>query len=326
MSTLFTNFFENINQIAPLEHNFTEVLDTIALKPKTLYFHGKLPENMAKTQNSDKISKHKTKVQSTKENRTSRPKTVAIVGSRHSTRYGEEIAYKLAFELAKKGVVVVSGLAFGIDTVAHRGCLDAGGITVAVLGTAIDDIYPKPHKSVARRIIEQNGAVLSEYAPGSSPFPKTSFLERNRLISGLSDAVVVVEAAERSGSLNTAAHAIEQNKDLFAVPGNITSPYSQGCNRLIRQGAFPYSEPKDVLELLFPSDYAKHYKRLKHQELIGDTDVETKILQAVAAGVRTSEEIMEQTHLPPEVFNQTVTLLEIKSRLRPLGMGTWSLA
>ena len=347
MSTLFTNFFENINQITPLGHDFTEVLDTIALKPKTLYFHGKLPENMVKMRNPVKITQHEIDVKSSPKARTSRPKTVAIVGSRHSTRYGEEIAYRLAYELAKKGVVIVSGLAFGIDTVAHRGCLDAGGITVAVLGTAIDDIYPKPHEPVARRIIEQGGAIISEYAPHTTEYrdtplapaeyydkdtrqrkldPKSSFLYRNRLISGLSDVVVVVEAAERSGSLNTAAHAIEQGKDVFALPGNITSPYSQGCNKLIRQGALPYTEPVDVLRELFPEDYIQQYKRIKRQDLIGDTDVETKILQALAAGARTSEEITSLTHLPPEVFNQTVTLLEIKSRLRPLGMGTWSLA
>ena len=113
MSTLFTNFFEKINQIPPLEHDFTEVLSTIALKPKILYFRGNLPKNMLKTAKTGVLS---------------RPKTVAIVGSRHNTRYGEEVAYKLAYELGKKGVVVVSGLAYGIDSIAHRGCLAAGGV------------------------------------------------------------------------------------------------------------------------------------------------------------------------------------------------------
>ena len=312
MSTLSTHFFTKINQISPLEENFTEVLEAIALKPKTLYFCGKIPKNVLEKTTSSS-------------NHPSRPKTVAIVGSRHNTRYGEEIAYRLAYELAKNDVVIVSGLAYGIDTIAHKGCLDAGGITVAVLGTAIDDIYPKAHLGVAKRIIKQGGAIISEYPPGSVPFPKTSFLERNRLISGLADIVVVVEAAERSGSLNTATHALDQGKEVFAVPGNITNPYSQGCNKLIRQGAFPYTEPDDVLRLLFPHKYLRHQRKLKKDNLIGDTDAETLIIQAIASGARSGEQIMTITHLPTEVFNQTTTLLEIKGRLQSLGMNHWSL-
>ena len=353
MSTLFSHFFTKFNQISPLEANFTEVLSTIALTPKTLYFYGKLPQNVTK---------------SAKTSYSGRPKTVAIVGSRHNTKYGQEVAYKLAYELAKHGVIVVSGLAYGIDSIGHQGALDAGGITVAVLGTPIDQIYPTTHAALARQILEQNGVVISEYAsrtakyltaplaPGeagwngdkwitysaenaedyvadpSHPFRqrriemKASFLYRNRLISGLSDIVVVVEAAEKSGSLNTATHALAQGKDVFAVPGNITSPYSQGCNKLIRQGAYPYTEPNDILRLLFPADFAKKQKHLSQLGLFGDTDTETAILQALAAGARSGEQIMTLTHLPPEVFNQTVTLLEIKGRLRPLGANNWSLA
>ena len=321
MSTLFSHFSEKINQISPLESNFTEVLDTIALKPKTLYFYGKIPKNMSKQ----------------------RPKTVAIVGSRHNTKYGEEVAYKLAYELAKHNVIIISGLAFGIDSIGHQGCLDAGGTTIAVLGTRINDIYPRSHRPLAERILEQNGAIISEYAPLSdqnAPLApaeylsetgkrqiaqSAAFLYRNRLIAGLSDIVVVVEAAEKSGSLNTATHAIEQGKTVYAVPGNITSPYSQGCNKLIKQGAIPYTEPSDILQELFPEEFYKKQKRLKKAHLIGDTDVETLILRAIAEGLRKGDDIMRATHLPPEVFNQTVTLLEIKGRLRSLGMNTWSL-
>ena len=317
MSTLFSLIFTKINQISPLEHNFTEVLEAIALKPKMLYFRGKLPENMVKT--------------------------VAIVGSRHNTRYGQEVAYQLAYKLAQKGVIIVSGLAYGIDSIGHRGCLDAGGTTVAVLGNPIDKIHPHAHTALAREIIEKNGAIISEYPPTNSENPyfapgeylsksgkrqveyKTSFLYRNRLIAGLSDIVVVVEAAEKSGSLNTATHALNQGKTVFAVPGNITNPYSQGCNKLIKQGALPYTSPEDIFQELFPEDYAKKHQKLSRQKLIGDTDVETKILQAIASGCRSGEEIMQKTKLPPEVFNQAVTLLEIKSRLRPLGLNNWGL-
>ena len=299
MSTLFTHFFNKINTISPLEHNFTEGLASIALMPKTLYFRGKIPENMAKT--------------------------VAIVGSRHNTRYGKEVAYKLAYELGKRGVIVISGLAYGIDSIGHRGCLDAGGTTIAVLGTPIDEIYPREHKGLAREIIEKNGAIISEYAPGAKVYPKVSFLERNRIISGLSDIVVVVEAAERSGSLNTATHALEQGKEVFAVPGNITSPYSQGCNKLISQGATPYTEPDDILRILFPEEYIKRHKKSKKQGLIGDNDVETAILSSLAEGLRSGDEIMRKSKLPPEVFNQSISMLEIKGRIRALGMNNWSL-
>ena len=315
MSTPFSHFFTKINQISPLESNFTEVLEAIALKPKTLYFRGKMPENVSKTDSG-----------TPEQTRTRRPKTVAIVGSRHNTKYGEEVAYKLAYELGKHGVVVVSGLAFGIDSIGHRGCLDAGGVTVAVLGTAIDRIYPTAHTGLAREIIAKNGAIISEYPPSAQIIPKWTFLERNRLISGLSDIVVVVEAAEQSGSLNTATHAIEQGKTVFAVPGNITNPYSQGCNKLIQQGATPYTGPDDILRELFPEEYTKKHQKLRQQSLIGDIDTETLVLVALSQGLRDGERIMQATKLPPEVFNQTVTLLEIKGRLRSLGANLWSLA
>ena len=331
MSTLFTHFFDKINTFSPLEYNFTEGLSSIALMSKTLYFYGKMPENMSKNGSNQPPE---------------RPKTVAIVGSRHNTRYGEEVAYKLAYELGKRGVIVISGLAYGIDSIGHRGCLDAGGITIAVLGTRIDDIYPKKHLSLAEEILDKNGAIISEYAPKDlledAPLApgeyidkkskkreinqRASFLYRNRIISGLSDIVVVVEAAERSGSLNTATHALSQGKEVFAVPGNITSPYSRGCNKLIGQGAFPYTEPDDILRVLFPDEYLKNYQKAKKCGLIGDTDVETTILKALSEGFRSGEKIMEKSNLPPEVFNQTITMLEIKGRIRSLGMNNWGLS
>ena len=313
MSTLFTDSFVKINQISPLEHDFTEVLESIALTPKTLYFRGKLPQNMSK---NGKIT---------------RPKVVAIVGSRHNTKYGEEVAYRLAYELARHGVIVISGLAYGIDSIGHRGCLAGGGTTIAVLGTPIDKIYPSRHEALAREIIEKGGAIISEYGPSTDGATasnidyRLSFLYRNRLISGLSDTVVVVEAAERSGTLNTAAHALSQGRDVFAVPGNITSPYSRGCNKLIREGAFPYTSPDDVLYSLFPEEYIKNRKHLHKNNLIGDNDVESMILQALANGFISGDEIMKSTSLPPEVFGSAVSLLEIKGRISALGANNWAL-
>ncbi len=345
MSTLFSHFFTKINQISPLEADFTEVLDSIVLKPKILYFYGKMPENMVKNAKTNTIKQHKIKNESSDKNRTSRPKVVAIVGSRHNTKYGEEIAYKMAYELAKKGIIVVSGMAFGVDSIAHRGCLDAGGVTVAVLGTPIDHIYPAQHKPLAKEIIEKGGAVISEYAPAYTPAsvplapgeyldklggrrtcnPKASFLYRNRLISGLADVVVVVEATERSGSLNTAAHALEQGKEVFAVPGNITSRYSQGCNKLIRQGATPYTCIDDILNLLFPEAYLGRRPKSSQVLLFGDTDEETAILQALARGLRTGDDIIAASGISTTDFNQAITLLEIKGAVCSLGANNWSL-
>ncbi len=300
MSTLFNDFSQKINQISPQEAKYTEVLSTIALMPKMLYFCGKIPENVVKT--------------------------VAIVGSRHNTRYGEEVAYKMAYELAKRGVIIISGLAYGIDSIAHRAALDAGGTTIAVLGTPINQIYPRNHKGLAREIIENGGAIISEYAPGAKVYPKTSFLERNRIISGLADIVVVVEAAEKSGSLNTAAHALDQGKEVYAVPGNITNPYSQGCNKLITQGANPYTGPEDLLRALFPEEFAKKRKKLATLLLFGDNDIETKILRCLADGIRDGAKITEKLCLPPALFNETITILEIKGIVRALGANNWSLA
>jgi len=177
----------------------------------------------------------------------SRP-AVAIVGARSCSRYGAQVARELARELAAAGIVVVSGLARGIDGEAHRGALAAGGLTVAVLGCGIDRDYPSAHAELARRIAE-SGLVVSEYPPGVEPAP-WRFPARNRILAGLAGATVVVEARERSGALITADFALELGRDVFAVPGEITSGLSKGTNDLIRQGATPLLEVDDVLEAL----------------------------------------------------------------------------
>lgn len=286
-----------INHIKPENNEFTEVLSHIALVPEMLHYYGNLPEK--------------------------RLKTVAIVGSRHNTRYGEEVAYKLAYELAKKGVVIVSGLAYGIDSIAHRGAVDAEGLTIGVLGTEIEKIYPAPHKPLAQKMLDLGGVVMSEYQRGDEIWPQTSFLMRNRIISGLSDVVVVVEAAEKSGSLNTALHALEQGKMLYAVPGNITNPYSQGCNKLIKQGAEPYTGVEDVMNYLFPP---KRKKKQSGQLLIfGDDDVETAILQVMYEGEEDGDVMVARLGMGTQEFNQAVTMLEIKGRVQALGANKWRL-
>jgi DNA processing protein len=172
---------------------------------------------------------------------------VAIVGARSCSPYGTQVARLLGRELAGAGLVVVSGMARGIDAEAHRGALEAGGVTVAVLGCGVDRDYPAAHAELARRICER-GLVVSEYEPGVEPAP-WRFPARNRIIAGLSAVTVVVEARERSGALITADFALEEGRDVLAVPGEITSPLSAGANALLRLGAAPCTGAGDVLEL-----------------------------------------------------------------------------
>jgi DNA processing protein len=173
---------------------------------------------------------------------------VAIIGSRAATPYAREVASRLAGELAERGVVVVSGLARGADGAAHRGCLDANGTTVAVLGSGPDTIYPAEHRELAVSIC-QSGALMSELGPGAPPLPE-HFPLRNRLISGISLAVVVVEASERSGSLITARCALEQGRDVLAVPGSILSGRNRGSHGLLKDGAKVVETADDILEEL----------------------------------------------------------------------------
>ncbi len=173
---------------------------------------------------------------------------VAVVGARSCSAYGAQVARALARDLAAAGIVVVSGLARGVDGEAHRGALESGGRTVAVLGCGIDRDYPRSHAELARRIVS-SGAVVSEYPPSVEPAP-WRFPARNRIIAGLSLATVVVEARERSGALITADFALELGRDVFAVPGEITSGLSAGTNDLLRQGAAPLTSVRDVLEAL----------------------------------------------------------------------------
>lgn len=175
---------------------------------------------------------------------------VAIVGARHATAYGESVARELAVELSRRGLTIVSGLARGIDAAAHRGALEPGGRTLAVLGSGLDEIYPPEHRDLAGEVAG-HGAVLSEFPLGTAPL-RLHFPRRNRIISGLSMGVIVVEAGVGSGALITAHHALEQGREVFAVPGRVHARYSEGCNRLIKAGAKLVETWEDVLSELVP--------------------------------------------------------------------------
>ena len=175
--------------------------------------------------------------------------SIAIVGSRSATSYGKRISYSISDELSKRGVTIVSGLASGIDTCAHEGAYKNIGKTIAVLGCGVDIIYPKENEDLYKNILKNGGLIVSEFPLGTKP-EKINFPKRNRIISGISDGVVVVEAKKRSGALITADFALEQNKSVFSVPGNADSIYSEGTNNLIKEGAIPVTSYDEVLMTL----------------------------------------------------------------------------
>ena len=205
----FSLMERGIGFVSKEQGEFPEKLKYIPNAPYALYYVGKLPEE--------------------------KRKSIAIVGARGRSAYGSEVAKQLSKTLSLHGVQVISGLAKGIDGDAHKGALDGNGNTFAVLGCGVDVCYPKEHRYLYERIIE-TGGIISEYPPGTAPVA-WQFPARNRIISGLSDCVVVIEAKEKSGSLITADFAMEQGRDVYALPGRITDPLSQGCNKLIKQGA-----------------------------------------------------------------------------------------
>lgn len=293
MSTIFNTKTMKINTISPQDNNFTQIITSIALVPKKLYYIGKLPET--------------------------RIPTVAIVGTRKPTKYGIEVTHRLSYDLAKRGVVIMSGLALGVDAIAHRAALEAGGITMAVQGNGLGRIGPATNRQLAENIIDKGGAILSEYEPDVQARAWT-FLERNRIVSGLSDAIIITEASARSGTLNTASHALEQGRDVFVVPGNITSPLSVGCNQLIKQGASIVTSAEDVLEVIAP-------QLLKPQSMLalGENPLQVHIIQLLQSGIRDGDELQVHANVTASEFATELTMMELGGIIRSLGANQWTL-
>lgn len=240
---------------------------------------------------------------------------VAIVGTRHFTSYGRQVAEQLASGLAQNGITVVSGLARGIDAIAHQSSLRAGGRTLAVLGSGIDRISPPEHRRLAQEI-SARGAVISDYPLGTEP-DASNFPPHNRIISGLAQAVIVVEAGGSSGALITANFAAEQGREVFAVPGSIVAPQSKGCNRLIQQGAQPMLDLQDVLETLNMTMVLE--QRTARINLPTD-EVEKKLYQALTQEPQHVDLLREQTDLPFEKVTAALTMMELKGMVRQVGM------
>lgn len=291
MSILFSILDMKINKISPDTHKYLQITADIAKPPKSLYFLGKLPEN--------------------------RLPTVAIVGTRRPTIYGQETGYRLTYGLAKQGVVVISGLALGMDSIVHRAALDAGGLTIAVLAGGLDSIHPRTNRDLAIRILQQGGALISEYAPGETPF-QGNFIARNRIVTGLSDGLLVIEASAKSGTMHTANFALEQGKAVMAVPGNINNPMSEGCNNLIASGAALIRNVGDVLHEI------GHVQTGEQANLLTAANAnEHAILSLISKGIRDGDELQIKSGLRPAEFTQTLTMLEITGKVRALGANNW---
>jgi DNA processing protein len=244
---------------------------------------------------------------------------VGIVGTRHATHYGQRQAERLAFGLAQAGLTIVSGLARGIDAAAHRGAIAAGGRTLAVLASGVMNIYPPEHDALAVEVAA-HGALLSESPPHSEPLPGT-FPQRNRLISGLSLGIIVVEAAERSGALITARHAMEQGREVFAVPGNVDSHASRGCHQLIRDGAKLVESVDDILEELGPLVEPTPHEAgqvVHHPAELLLNEVEQKVLSAIGREAISIDQIVVQSQLPVPQVLATLSVLEMRRLVRRL--------
>ncbi len=282
-----------INSIIPDQINYTQVIQSIANMPKRLWLYGSLPPQ--------------------------RRLSVAIVGTRKPTAYGKEVTYRLSYELASRGIVIISGLALGVDGIAHQAALDAGGTTIAVLPTPITAIHPTNHRKLADHIVEKGGALISEYGATDGIY-KQNFVARNRIVTALSDGVLITEAASRSGTLTTATFALEQGRPVMAVPGNITSALSVGCNNLLKVGATPVTEVADVLNELGLQDEGEQtalpLARTKEEEIL---------LQLLSTGVREGELLHQKSGLSAASYSQTMTMLEIEGKIKALGSNQWTI-
>ena len=284
---------DKIETITIEDNNYPKILREIKDPPRILYYIGSLPR--------------------------AESSSFAVVGTRMASSYGKQVALEIAGDLAEAGLTIVSGLAPGIDTFCHQAVVEKEERTIAVLGTGLDEksIYPQSNLKLARKIIEK-GLLISEYPPGT-PGLKQNFPRRNRIISGLSFGVLVIEAKERSGSLITAGWALKQGKKVFAVPGSIYSTNSRGTNYLIKNGAKLVENANDILkELDLPS--------INKSEIIGETAEESRILEILKEGGLYIDEIIKRTGLNPANVSSALAIMEIRGKVRNLGGNIYAIS
>jgi DNA processing protein len=246
---------------------------------------------------------------------------VSVVGSRQPTIYGRQVAEEMASALAQNRITVVSGLARGIDAISHKAALSAGGRTLAVVGGGLDSIYPAENTDLSKQIIK-NGAIISEYPPGTRPRPE-NFPRRNRILSGLCLGVLVVEATASSGALITAQLALEHNREVFAIPGSILSPASVGTNKLIQEGAKLVRGVSDILEELTLTAAAQQ-RAVK--SVIPASDTEASLLRHIGSAPVHIDEICRASRLPAHVVSGTLAMMELKGMVKQVGAMNYALA
>jgi DNA processing protein len=281
----------NIQHIYNKDNAYPILLRGIASPPKSLYAIGEIPDLPM----------------------------IAIVGTRKPTDYGRQISYQLSSQLAKAGFCVVSGMALGVDAIVHKAAIEAGGKTIAVLGSGLDKPYPISNHGIYKEIASGAGAVISEYPLGTQAY-KQNFPARNRIIAGLSLATIVTEADAKSGSLITANFALQANRTVMAVPGNISSPRSAGPNNLIKNGAQLITNIADVLAILglqLPSMVTAKPR--------ADSREEARIMEQLADRSLTTEQLIELTEIDAINIASIISLMEITGKIRNLGAGSWIL-
>lgn len=271
-----------INTLYHKDKQFPIQLTPIDTPPARLYYRGILPENYEHV--------------------------VAIVGTRKPSPYGIQMTRRLTAELSQYGITIVSGLALGIDSIAHQATIEAGGTTIAVLPTGLEKTYPASNHQLAERIIKSGGLLISENRSVQS-IRKHDFLIRNRIISGLSRVVIIIESASRGGSLNTASHALEQGKTVMAVPGNVTSPTSAGTNELIKNGALTVTSVDDIL-LALGIDQKKQQTKLR----FGNSE-QQHLYSLIVSGVHSQAELSQKVALPQHRLSQLLTELELSGHI-----------
>ena len=288
---------EEIRKIRIDELDYPELLKNIADPPPAIYIKGQIPK----------------------------ANFFAIVGTRRFSLYGKQVALEISRDLALAGLGIISGMARGIDTFSHQGCLEAGGKTIAVLGAGIDEasIYPKENLNLSREIVKQGGCLLSELEPGAAGSQFT-FPQRNRIISAMSIGVLIVEAKEKSGALITARLAREQGKKVFAIPGPIHSLNSWGPNYLIKHGAKLAQTADDILkELNLAQELSSHLEQ--KQEIVSDSSPEGLILRMLKEQSLHIEEIIKRTNLSAQQVCGLLAIMEIRGRIRNLGNNNFAI-
>ncbi|HPD98722.1 MAG TPA: DNA-processing protein DprA [Candidatus Saccharibacteria bacterium] len=244
---------------------------------------------------------------------------LAVVGSRKPSPYGVSNTTQIVREVASKNICIVSGLALGTDSIAHKAALEVGGRTIAVLPSGLENVYPASHRNLAKDIVASGGALISEYTPKTNASYKGNFIQRNRIIAGLSNLIFIPEAAIKSGSLHTAQFAIDSGIDICAMPGHITNPLAAGCHNLIRSGAAIITGADDILNMLGISASERTMPMAANES-------EKTLLDLIARGVHEAEILLDTSKLPVQTFHQTLTMLEITGKIKPGGANSWFLA